>query len=71
MEEFKYENSDTYEQNFIRWYNMNCKEKRVHREEEYSKAEGLKVFEKMHRGSLAHTIRVTAKGLLEDVLIKE
>ena len=46
MEEFKYENSDTYEQNFIRWYNMNCKEKRVHREEEYSKAEGLKVFEK-------------------------
>ena len=71
MEEFKYENSDTYEQNFIRWYSMNCKEKRVQEDGEYSPEHARKVFEKMHRGSLAHTIRVTAKGLLEDVLIKE
>jgi hypothetical protein len=48
-----------------------CKERADHNEEIYSKQEGLEVFRKMHRGSLAHTIRINAKGLLEDVLVRE
>ena len=71
MEEFEYCNGDTYEENFNRWYGMNCKERANHNEDIYSKKEGLEVFRKMHRGSLAHTIRINAKGLLEDVLVRE
>ena len=71
MKEFEYCNSDTYEENFDRWYVMNCKERLDHNEDIYSMKEGLEVFKKMHRGSLAHTIRINAKRLLEEVLGKE
>jgi hypothetical protein len=49
LDTFKYDESLTFDQNFISWYQMNCTEKRVYSEELYSENEGRSVFESMYK----------------------
>jgi len=41
---FKYDEGQSEEINFERWYNMNCREKADYNEKLYTKEEGKRVF---------------------------
>ena len=43
-DEFVYDRSQSYETNFIRWYNMNCDERSDYNERLYTEEEGKAVF---------------------------
>ena len=43
-DEFVYDRSQSYETNFIRWYNMNCDERADYNERLYTEEEGKAVF---------------------------
>ena len=47
--EFKYDDRSSYENNFARWYNMNCSERATFNEELYTETEGKMVFDKMYK----------------------
>jgi len=71
MEIYKYNNGDSYESNFGRWYLMNSDEKRRHNEKPYTREQAIDVFYNIYKNKLAHTIRINADGILEDVLVLE
>jgi len=48
MEEFKYDDNETYEANFSVWFGMNAQERRLHKEEPYSEQIAKQVFNEMH-----------------------
>jgi hypothetical protein len=48
MEEFKYDDNETYEANFSTWFSMNTQERRLHNEEPYSEQIAKRVFNEMH-----------------------
>ena len=71
MEIYKYNNGDSYESNFGRWYLMNSDEKRRHNEKPYTREQAIDVFYNIYKNKLAHTIRINADGILEDVKVLE
>ena len=71
MQEFEYSSMSSYEENFEIWHYLNTKEKKIFNEEPYSKEEGKKVFDKLYKNRLAHSIKINADGVLEDVLVLE
>lgn len=48
MEEFNYDVTQSYENNFSNWREMNSREKREHGEKEYPLEEGRKIFDDMY-----------------------
>ena len=48
MEEFKYDDNETYEANFSTWFSMNTQERRLHNEEPYTEQIAKRVFNEMH-----------------------
>ena len=48
MEEFNYDITLTYEDNFLNWRGINSKEKREYGEKEYPLEEGKKIFDDMY-----------------------
>ena len=47
--EFKYNDNMSYEDNFSKWYNMNCAERLDYNERIYSEEEGKLVFKSMYK----------------------
>lgn len=47
--EFKYNDNMSYEDNFSKWYNMNCAERSDYNERLYSEEEGKLVFDNMFK----------------------
>ena len=47
--EFIYDKDSSYENNFNRWYNMNCAERSDYNERLYSEEEGKLVFNSMFK----------------------
>jgi len=47
--EFKYDDNMSYEDNFGKWYNMNCAERSDYNERLYSEEEGKLVFKSMYK----------------------
>tara|TARA_Y100000592_G_C5299546_1_gene234813 strand:+ start:347 stop:514 length:168 start_codon:yes stop_codon:yes gene_type:complete len=45
---FEYDESMTFEDNFVVWYDMNCRERSAWNEKVYTKEEGMKVFKEMY-----------------------
>ena len=70
-EVFKYNSRITYQENFEKWYAMNSDEKSFFNETPYTKEEGKTVFHNIYKDKLAHSIKVNADGVLEDVLVVE
>ena len=48
LDTFKYDESLTFDQNYTSWYQMNCAERRVFKEEVYTLTEGYKVFSTLY-----------------------
>jgi hypothetical protein len=48
MEEFHYDDNETYEANFSTWFSMNTQERRLHNEEPYTEQIAKRVFNEMH-----------------------
>ena len=48
MEEFYYDDNETYEANFSTWFSMNTQERRLHNEEPYTEQIAKRVFNEMH-----------------------
>lgn len=48
MEEFQYDDNETYEANFSTWFSMNTQERRLHKEEPYTEQIAKRVFNEMH-----------------------
>tara|TARA_R100001143_G_scaffold32097_1_gene31000 strand:- start:217 stop:432 length:216 start_codon:yes stop_codon:yes gene_type:complete len=71
MEIFEYNSYLSYEGNFENWYMMNSKERRLYKQPEYAKKEAKEVFNNIFKNKLAHTIKINADGILEDVLVVE
>ena len=80
METFEYSTHLTFQENFEKWYAMNSDEKSFYNEPPYTRKEGETVFYNMFqnftkayefRNKLAHSIKVNADGILEDVLVVE
>ena len=71
MQEFKYDNNKTYEQNFSMWFVLNSEEREEFNQAPYSLEKGGQVFHAMFKDKLSHSIRVNAKGVLEEVLVLE
>ena len=46
MEEFVYDEEETFDWNYDRWYDMNCAEREEHKERLYTKEEGKAVFKR-------------------------
>ena len=44
MEEFKYNGKESFEQNFDRWFLLNCDEKKVYNEKPYEREEAKEIF---------------------------
>ena len=47
--EFKYNDNMSYDDNFSKWYNMNCAERSDYNERLYSEEEGKLVFKSMYK----------------------
>ena len=47
--EFKYNDNMSYEDNFSKWYNMNCAERSDYNERLYNEEEGKLVFKSMYK----------------------
>jgi len=47
--EFKYNDNMSYDDNFSKWYNMNCAERLDYNERIYSEEEGKLVFKSMYK----------------------
>ena len=62
---------NSYEENLETWHYLNTKEKEIFNEEPYSKEQAKKVFDKLYKNRLAHSIKINADGVLEDVLVLE
>jgi len=45
---FKYDDSESYETNFIVWFSMNSSERRRHGEEAYTESIAKRVFNEIH-----------------------
>ncbi len=45
MDEFLYDKKDSFQNNFARWYHMNCTEREMYNEKPLTKKEALSVFE--------------------------
>jgi|TARA_R110000751_G_scaffold65327_2_gene133693 hypothetical protein len=80
METFEYTSSCTFQENFEKWYAMNSDEKSFFNETPYTRKEGETVFYDMYqnftktyefRNKFAHSLKVNANGVLEDVLVVE
>ena len=71
MEIYKYNNGDSYASNFYRWFWMNSDERTRNNEKPYTREQGKEVFYNIYKNKLAHTIRINADGILEDVLVLE
>ena len=71
METFEYNSCFTYQHNFENWYMMNSKERRMYKQPEYDRKEAIEVFNNIFKNKLAHSIKVNADGILEDVLVVE
>ena len=48
MEEFHYDDNETYEANFSTWFSMNTQERRLQNEEPYTEQIAKRVFNEMH-----------------------
>ena len=48
MEVFHYDDSESYEANFLVWFSMNTQERRLHNEEPYTEQIAKRVFNEMH-----------------------
>ena len=75
-EVFEYNSRITYQENFGKWYVMNSDEKSSFNETPYTKEKGKTVFHNIYGeilaiDKLAHSIKVNADGILEDVLVIE
>ena len=44
MEEFKYNGNESFDQNFDRWFLLNCDEKKVYNEKPYEREEAKEIF---------------------------
>ena len=71
METFKYNSYLSYQGNFENWYMMNSKERRIYKQPAYDRKEAVEVFNNIFKNKLAHTIKINADGILEDVLVVE
>ena len=45
---FEYNPDMDYNSNFDKWYRWNCREKRMYREQEYTKERAFEIFSKIH-----------------------
>ena len=50
---------------------MNSKERRIYKQPAYDRKEAVEVFNNIFKNKLAHTIKINADGILEDVLVVE
>lgn len=57
MEEdrFVYDRAQSYENNFSRWYNMNCDERSYYNEKLYTREEGRQVFKQFIKNAREHS----------------
>jgi len=69
MDVFEYNKNLTYTGNFENWYAMNCDERTTFHLPEYNKKEAKKVFHNIFKNKLAHSIKINADGILEDMLV--
>ena len=69
MENFKYNNNLSYDENFQKWFVLNSEERDEYGQKPYTIEEASKVFHAIFKDALSHSIRVNAKGILEEVLV--
>ena len=68
---FKYDNQNSYNDNFRRWFEMNSLEREGWGVTRHTREEGKVIFDELFRIRLhhtAHSYKVNKDGILEDVL---
>tara|TARA_R110002020_G_scaffold84649_4_gene209496 strand:- start:250 stop:480 length:231 start_codon:yes stop_codon:yes gene_type:complete len=71
MFKFEYDNQVSYDANFERWFVLNREEREEFNQDPYTLEKAGKVFHAMFKDILSHSIKVNAKGVLEEVLVLE
>lgn len=71
---FKYDNQNSYDDNFRRWFNMNSLEREGWKLPPHPREKGKVIFDDLFRlhfhriRRIAHSYKVNKDGILEDVL---
>lgn len=71
METFQYNDQISYENNFKRWFLLNCEERTDFQLQRYTSKEAWEVFQHIFTPKLSHSYKINKDGVLEDVLIPE
>lgn len=68
---FKYNSTESYEENFDAWFATYCVERGICNEKTYPLPGARKVFDQFYEQRLSHSIKINKDGKLEDVLIDD
>ena len=71
MEVFRYNSTESYEENFNTWFATNCVERGTCNEKIYPLPEARKVFDQFYEQRLSHSIKMNKDGRLQDILVED